>query len=266
MGNTSGEIEVHKRSTQLYGQTVHVLDRPAYSYRETSEFRSPSYEALECDSRQAFPAQSSDSNRVVPIAVGVQSLVLHMGPTPSGFVCDPVQSQTTEFCFPGAGSSSLGSRYLKSAVGSVGGLCLSPSLFDPPGDLKVAGSGLSQHDPHCPRMAKHALVLGPSGSVGSDSLQASSDSRPSDSALQRVTTQESHQPQSSCLAPRIVAIQEHGFSNEVAAQIEAPQRSSTRAVFKSKWSIFLKWCHTHEVDFRVPSVNQIADFLKYLFK
>ena len=128
---------------------------------------------LECDSGQTFPAQSSDSNRVVPIAAGVQSLVLHMGPTPSGFVCDLVQSQTTEVCFPSAGSDSLGSRCLESAVGSVGGLRLSPSLSDPPGDLKIAGSVLSQHDPHCPRMAKHALVLGPSGSVGSDSLQAS---------------------------------------------------------------------------------------------
>ena len=189
-----------------------------------------------------------------------------MGPATGGFICDPVQSQTTKVCFPGAGSNSMGSRCLESAVGSVGGLRLSPNLSDPPGGLKVAGSRLSQHDTHCPKLAKHALALGPSGSVGSDSLQASSDSRPSDSTLQRVTTQESLQPQSSCLAPRVVAIQEHGFSNKVAARIEAPQRSSTRAVYKSKWSTFLKWCHSHKVDFRAPSVNQIADFLLYLFK
>ena len=29
---------------------------------------------------------------------------------------------------------------------------------------------------------------------------------------------------------------------------------------------FLKWCQSHEVDFRAPSVNQIADFLLHLFK
>ena len=76
----------------------------------------------------------------------------------------------------------------------------------------------------------------------------------------KLQKQESHQLQSSCLAPRIIAIQEHGFSHEVAAQMEAPQRSSTRAVYKSKWF------HSHEVDFRAPSENQIADFLLYLFK
>ena len=30
--------------------------------------------------------------------------------------------------------------------------------------------------------------------------------------------------------------------------------------------LVLKWCQSHEVDFRAPSVNQIADFLLHLFK
>ena len=69
-----------------------------------------------------------------------------------------------------------------------------------------------------------------------------------------------------CVVPRASAIQEQGFADEVAARIEAPQRSSTRAVYKSKWAIFIKWCDSCKVDFQLPSVNQIADFLLYLFK
>ena len=42
------------------------------------------------------------------------------------------------------------------------------------------------------------------------------------------------------LAPRVSTIQKQGFSDEVAERIEAPQRSSTRAVYKSKWAIFVK--------------------------
>ena len=68
------------------------------------------------------------------------------------------------------------------------------------------------------------------------------------------------------MAPRASCIQEQGFADEVAARIEAPQRSSTRAVYKSKWTIFIKWCDSHKVDFWSPSVSQIADFLLYLFK
>ena len=131
---------------------------------------------------------------------------------------------------------------------------------------KIKGSGLSQDDSDCPRLAKHALVLGPGGPIRSDPLQPSSDKGPSDSAFQRASSPEPSESQSSCLAPRGSAIRKHGFSEEVATRIEAPQRGSTRAVYKSKWTIFVKWCNSNKVDFRSPSVNQIADFLLYLFK
>ena len=52
----------------------------------------------------------------------------------------------------------------------------------------------------------------------------------------------------------------------MAARIEAPHRLSTRAVYKSKWAIFVQWCKSNEVDFRSPSVTPIADFLLHLFK
>ena len=110
------------------------------------------------------------------------------------------------------------------------------------------------------------MVLGPGGLVSADSLQPTSGKGSGVSAIQRTASQEPSESQSSCLAPRSFAIRRHGFSEEVAAQIEAPQRGSTRAVYKSKWAIFLKWCDSNKVDFRSPSVNQIADFLLYLFQ
>ena len=127
-------------------------------------------------------------------------------------------------------------------------------------------SGLSEDDSHCSRLAKHALVLGPGKFVGSDSLHSSAGKGPGDSAIQRTSSQELRQSKPACLAPRASAIHKQGFSDEVAERIEAPQRVSTRAVYKSKWAIFVKWCESHEVDFRSPSVNQIADFLLHLFK
>ena len=66
------------------------------------------------------------------------------------------------------------------------------------------------------------------------------------------------------LEPRV--IQEQGFSDEVAARIEAPQRVSTRAVYKSKWAVFVRWCESNKVDVRSPSIVQIADFLLHLFQ
>ena len=110
------------------------------------------------------------------------------------------------------------------------------------------------------------MVLGPGQSFGSDSLQASTAGESGDTALRRSPSQEPQQSESTCLAPRASVIQEQRFSDEVAARIAAPQRLSTRAVYKSKWAVFVKWCVSNEVDFRSPSVNQIADFLLYLCK
>ena len=54
------------------------------------------------------------------------------------------------------------------------------------------------------------------------------------------------------------------FSVAVAAQIEAPQRVSTRSVYEAKWTIFTKVCHSCQIDFRAPPVKSIAEFLLYL--
>ena len=85
-------------------------------------------------------------------------------------------------------------------------------------------------------------------------------------ALQSDPSQKSDQSKSPCLAPRATTIKEQGFSEAVAARIEAPQRRSTRSVYEAKWTIFTKWCVTNQVDFRAPPVKSVADFLMYLFE
>ena len=85
-------------------------------------------------------------------------------------------------------------------------------------------------------------------------------------ALQSDPSQKSDKCKSPCLAPRASKIKEQGFSEAVAARIEAPQRRSTRSVYEAKWTIFTKWCDANQVDFRSPPVKSVADFLMYLFE
>ena len=70
--------------------------------------------------------------------------------------------------------------------------------------------------------------------------------------------------------PRLVSrsgqLPEQGFSVEVAERIAAPQRSSTRTIYKSKWALFEKWGRENSVDFSTPSVKQISDFFMYLYQ
>ena len=125
---------------------------------------------------------------------------------------------------------------------------------------------MQQNDPDCTGIAQHALVLGSSGNVQSDPTVSAQHTKPSVSAIQPGPTQEPVKSESTCLAPRASAIKEQGFSEAVAARIEAPQRGSTRSVCEAKWTIFTKWCLSNRVDFRAPPLKAIADFLLYLFQ
>ena len=220
--------------------------------------------SLECHSGQAILAQSSDPDRVVPVSTGIQSLVLQLGPTADRSVCDPIQSQASQVCLSGSGLDSLGGGCSQPFMEQPGRVCFSSSIHSQSGRVETHGSGLSQDDIDCSGLAQHALVLGSDQSVESDPIQSSIGEAPVDPTIQRSPPQESSK--SACLAPRASAIRRQGFSDEVAARIEAPQRSSTRAVYKSKWTIFIKWCESNQVDFRSPSLKQVADFLLYLFK
>ena len=63
-----------------------------------------------------------------------------------------------------------------------------------------------------------------------------------------------------------VASSEQRFSVEVAERIAAPQRLSTRTIYKSKWAIFEKWCRENLVDFSTASIKQVSDFFMYLYQ
>ena len=143
---------------------------------------------------------------------------------------------------------------------------LSPNSHIGQSSGEVAGLPVQQNHSDRPRVAKHALVLGPGSHVQSNPTEFAQTDQSADSALQSDPSQESDKSKSPRLAPRASAIKEHSFSEAVAARIEAPQRKSTRSVYEAKWAIFTKWCLSNKVDFRAPPVKAVAEFLMYLFQ
>ena len=148
---------------------------------------------------------------------------------------------------------------------------LDPYAFPPAAILghrggEAPGLPLQQNNSDCSRVAQHALVLGPGSNVKPDPTMSAQHTQPSVSAIQPGPSQEPVESEPTCLAPRASAIKEQGFSEAVAARIEAPQRRSTRSVYEAKWTIFTKWCLSNEVDFGAPPLTAIADFLLHLFQ
>ena len=174
-----------------------------------------------------------------------------------------IQPQVASVCLSSTGlpGCSSGCTYL--AMGRSG--CIRLPTDRHTGQSGGEATGLPVQETHsdCPGVAQHALVLGPSDHVQSGSSQPA---QSANTALQSDPSQKSDQFKSPCLAPRATTIKEQGFSEAVAARIEAPQRRSTRSVYEAKWTIFTKLGITNQVDFRAPPVKSVADFLLYLFE
>ena len=220
----------------------------------------------ECDSRQIVQEHSGYSDRMVSPAGSLRPLMCQVALSSSGSLCNKVQSQTTQVCVPSTRSTGMESRCSQPDLGEYGCLRISSCVSFGQGGIQDPRSGSSQVGPDCSRVAQHALVLGSGQHVCSDSSLPSKRGEPAHPTIQSVSPQRSPRAQPPRLAPRASSIQAQGFSDEVATRIEAPQRQSTRAVYESKWSIFVKWCESHKVDFGSPSLNQVAEFLLFLFK
>ena len=124
---------------------------------------------------------------------------------------------------------------------------------------------LSDHR-NSPRLARDALVLGPSAALNRDPTTTPSVNNPTQTVPQLCVPQQSTTAEPPRLVSRSGQLQEQGFSVEVAERIAAPQRSSTRTIYRSKWALFEKWCRENSVDFSTPSVKQISDFFMYLYQ
>ena len=75
---------------------------------------------------------------------------------------------------------------------------------------------------------------GSSDHVQSDPTEPAVLAQPVNIALQSDPSQKSDKPKSPFMAPRATSIKEQGFSEAVAARIEAPQRGSTRSAYEAK--------------------------------
>ena len=220
----------------------------------------------QCDCRQTVSAPPGDSDRVVSASSGVQSDLQQMALASDRLVCHRIQQQTSKVCVSGTRSEGLGYRCSQPLLGGTGSLRVSPGSAPGEGDSQAPGTKLQEVHPDSPRLARDAVVLGSGDTVNQDSITSSDSRQPSDSAVQRDPTQGSPQSDTVRLAPRVTAIREQRFSNQVATRIEAPQRSSTRTVYEEKWSVFVRWCESNQVDFTSPSLTQVADFLMHLFQ
>ena len=206
----------------------------------------------ECDVRTFVQVELSAVNRMVTASTDIQTDLSEVVHPSCRSICHSCKPSTSTACLSSPRPKCLGHRCSEHKLVGPHCLCLysdgSPSQGDP------KNQALSLPD-HCnsPRLARDALVLGPSAALNRDPTSATGVNNSSQTVPQLCVSQQSAASQPPRLVSRSGQLQEQGFSVEVAERITAPQRSSTRTIYKSKWALFEKWCRENSVDFSTPS-------------
>ena len=214
----------------------------------------------ECDGQPSVQVKPSPINRMITASAGVQtdlSQVVH--PSCRSF-CHSSQPQTSTVCVSYPTSKCLGHRHSKHKLDGSHCLCLPSDGSPSQGDPKNQAMPLPEHS-NSPRLPRDALVLGPSAALNEDPTTTPSVNNSSQTVPQSRIPQQSATSQPPRLVSRSGQLQEQGFSVEVAERIAAPQRSSTRTIYRSKWALFERWCREN---FSTPSVKQVSNFFMYL--
>ena len=219
----------------------------------------------ECDGQPSVQVEPSAVNRMVTAYEGVQTDLPKVVHTSCRLICHSSEPQTSTVRISCPRPKGLGHRCSEHKLDGSHCLCLpsdgSPSQGDPKNQVMLLPDHRSS-----PRLARDALVLGPSATLNRDPTATSGVNDSSQTVPQLCVPQQSTASQPPRLVSRSVQLQEQGFSVEVAERIAAPQRSSIRTIYKSKWALFEKWCKENSVDFSTPSVKQVSDFFMYLYQ
>ena len=219
----------------------------------------------ECDGQPPVQVEPSAVNRMVTASAGVQTDLSEVVHSSCRSICHSSEAQASTVRVSSPRPKCLGHRCSELKLVGAHCLCLPSNGSPPQGDPKNQAMPLPDHR-NSPRLARDALALGPNAALNRDPTITSSVNNSSQTVPQLCVPQQSRASQPPRLVSRSGQIQEQGFSVEVAERIAAPQRSSTRTIYKSRWALFEKWCRENSVDFSTPSVKHITDFFMCLYQ
>ena len=171
----------------------------------------------------------SPVNRMVTASTGVHTDLTQVVHSSCRSLCHSSEPQSSSVCISSSRPKCLGHRCSEHKLDGSHCLCL-PSHGSPSqGDPKNQAMLLPDHH-SSPRLARDALVLGPSAALNRDPTATSGVNDSSQTVPQLCVPQQSTASQPPRLVSRSGQLQEQGFSVEVVKRIAAPQRSSTRTI------------------------------------
>ena len=221
--------------------------------------------APQYSSRHSIQIPCSSKHGVGTTSSSFQSCDSSLGVTSDRSVCDQSQSQTSNICVSGSGSKIFCGRRNEPILERNVRVRLPSFQVSLPSTSENSRGKLQDHS-YCSSMAKTVLVSRPSAPFMCLSSSSTSETRPSVSNQGQGSLSKSRKTSSTRLASLRVSLRKRGFSEGATKHLTKSVRDSTSIVYDAKWSIFSDWCSEREIDPFQVTVQQLADFLVFLFE
>ena len=172
----------------------------------------------ECDGRPSIQVKPSSVNRMVTASAGVPSDLPKMVHSSCRSTCHSSKPQTSTVRVSNPRPKCLGHRCSEHKLDGSHCLCLPSDGSPSQGDPKNQAMSLPDHC-NSPRLARDAMVLGPSAALKRDPTSTSSVKNSSQTVPQVCVPQQSSTSQPPRLVSRSGQLQEQGFSVKVQREL-----------------------------------------------
>ena len=214
---------------------------------------------------QIVSLTQSSQHRVGTTASSVRLSCSAVGSSSCRSLCYQSESQTGNLCISSSRPSGLHSRCHVSLLGRNVCLRLSSIPLSSSSASQDQAIRLQDHT-YCTSLAKTSMVSRTSASVLCQASKTSFQTRSSVSVQGKSGTSKARVSSSSRLATLREGLRQKGFSEGATSHISKSVRQSTGIVYEAKWAIFCDWCSGRDIDPVRVTVQQLADFLVYLFE
>ena len=219
----------------------------------------------ECVSGPSVPEGSNPQDRVKPKPDRSRQDFSCLGQTIRGSVRPREEHEIGNVRLTHSGGDVMESGQSCPELGRPVRICV-PS-DKPDKGLSKQGQNRKRRDrPDSSRLAQSGVVSGPIRSRDRLSNSSPTSAETAQADLLTPLSSASVESQPSRLEVIKGFHKERGFSEAVAQRLAISQRQSSAGVYESKWKVFGEWCHVKQINPVKATVQQLADFLIFLFE
>ncbi|CAC5386376.1 unnamed protein product [Mytilus coruscus] len=268
----SDKEQQHKRSTihkSSRGDEVTkfmLLDFGAMADSNSKQYileSSPHYGQEECFSG-SFESGKGLSDRMVSEQVYSAADFSDMGNPIDRFVCIMGKSPDRNLLHLDSSSQCFGLGCSDNSLGEHVRVCVSPNLSDSK-DIAIYEAVPLSDNFDCAPVAKETLVHQDFAVTDSLSNKTTSNGQFVVSGQNENFSSKSRNIKSDSMASFDRHFKTEGFSQSARTLLSASWRDGTKKDYSSKFEKFNSWCGERQIDPYSANLNQVADFLAYLF-